>query len=120
MTSIRLDSHKGKIITIVDLSNKKAPQIIEALKEAQPKIAVMQPKSARLLTNVTNAEVTKDVVNAIMLFAKNNTPFVKASATVGAEKLKSIILSNVTTNVGRSINNFNSEPEAMDWLANQP
>ncbi len=113
-------SHLDKSITIVDLSNKKTSQIIEALKEAQTKISAMQPKTARLLTDVTNAEVTKEVVDAIMLFAKNNTPYVKASATVGAEKLKNIILSNVSTNVGRAINNFSSQKEALDWLSSQP
>lgn len=72
----------------------------------------MPPKSARLLTNVTEAEINKEVAEAILVFAKNNTPFVNASVTVDAGKLKAIILSNVSTNIGRAINIFRSKTEA--------
>ncbi len=112
--------HKAKTITIVDLSNQKQTQIIQTLQQAQKKVVTMPPKSALLLTDVTDAEVTKEVVEAILIFAKNNTPYVKASVAVGAEKLKKVILTNISTNVGRSINSFGSRKEAMDWLASQP
>jgi hypothetical protein len=112
--------HKNKPVTIIDLSNKKTPQIIETLKEAEKKISTMPPKSARLLTDVTNVEVNMDVVKLVLQFAKNNTPFAKVSAAVGAEKLKSAILTNISTNVGRDIKNFNTRPEAIEWLSNQP
>lgn len=119
MNGFETVNHKGTIITIVDLSNTKTLQAIQLLKEAQKKITTMPPKSVRLITDVTNAEVTKEVVNAIMAYAKSNTPFLKASGVVGAEKLKSVITLNVSTTVGRTINNFGSRTEAKDWLASQ-
>ncbi len=112
--------HKGKTITIVDLSNKSTPQIVDALGAAQKQISAMPPKSARILTDNTNAEVNKEVVGAILQFAKANTPYVKYSAAVGAEKLKNVILTNISTAVGREIKNFNTRTEALDWLAAQP
>jgi hypothetical protein len=120
MTGFQLISHKGKTISLVDLSNTKATAAIETLKIAQKKISVMPPKSALILTDETNGEVTKDVVAAIVEFAKNNTPYVKASAVVGAEKLKAVMLTNVSTMVGRDIKNFETRTQAMDWLVSQP
>jgi hypothetical protein len=112
--------HNRKLVTIVDLSNSKTAQVIEKLKEAQKQVTAMPPKSARLLTDVTNVDVNMEVVNAVLMFAKNNTPFVKVSAAVGAEKMKNVILTNVSTAVGREIKNFNSRTEAVEWLSNQP
>jgi hypothetical protein len=47
------------------------------LKEAQKQISSLPPKSVRSLTDNTNAEVTKEVVAAILQFAMSNTLFVK-------------------------------------------
>jgi hypothetical protein len=112
--------HKGKQICLVDLSNGKTAEAIKTLQIAQKKIAAVPSKSALVLTDETNGEVTKEVVSAIMQFAKNNTPFVKASAVTGAEKLKALMLTNIVTTVGRDIKNFETRMQAMDWLANQP
>jgi hypothetical protein len=120
MAGFQIVTHKGKNISLIDLSNTKTAQSTAILKEAQTKITKMPPKSALLLTDETNAEVTKEAVYAIMEFAKNNTPFVKASAVVGAEKLKHVMLLNVSTTVGRDIQNFENRAKAMDWLINQP
>jgi len=79
----------------------------------------MPPKSARLLTDVTNVEVNMDVVKLVLQFAKNNTHFAKVSAAVGDEKLKRVIQTNISTYIGREIRNFNSRIEAIEWLANQ-
>ncbi len=120
MNGFEVVTRKGKTISVVDLSNTKTLQAIEILKEAQKKMSNMPSKSVRLLTDVTNAEVSKEVVNAIMEYAKNNTPFVMASAVVGAEKLKGVIALNVSTTVGRAINNFGSRADAEEWLTSQP
>ena len=109
---------------------KQYPQLIyqiqslcrqsKTLRLAQKKISIMPPKSALILTDETNGEVTKEVVAAIMEFAKNNTPYVKASAVVGAEKLKAIMLTNVATMVGRDIKSFETRTRSLwIWLVSQ-
>jgi hypothetical protein len=120
MTDYQEIKFKGKTISLVDLSNGKSDEAIKTLQIAQKKIATMAPKSALILTDETNGEVTKEIVSAIMDFAKNNTPYVKASAVTGAEKLKALLLTNLSTTVGRDIKNFENRSQAMDWLASQP
>jgi len=112
--------YKGKTISLVDLSNSKTAQAIEILKAAQKKISEMPPKSALILTDETNGEVSKEVIAAIIEFAKNNTPYVKASVVVGAEKLKATMVTNVSTIVHRDIKSFETRTQAMDWLVSQP
>lgn len=62
----------------------------------------------------------KQVIVAVTEFAKKNSPFVKASAAVGANTLIRIISYNIANTAGRKITSFNTRTEAMDWLANQP
>lgn len=119
MPGFEIIPYKGKTISIVDLSNSKAQQALDVLKAAQKKITTMPPKSALILTDETNGEATKEVVYAVIEFAKNNTPYVKASAVVGAEKLKAVMLTNVAVQVGRDIKSFETRTQAMDWLVNQ-
>lgn len=119
MTGFNVVSYKGKSISILDLSNAKASQAIETLKFVQDKISDMPLKSVLILLDETNTEVTKEGLSAVMEFAKNNTPYVKASAVVGAEKLKGVMLTNVSTEIGRDISSFATRAQAMDWLVSQ-
>ncbi len=120
LTGISTIRYKTKPITIVDLTNAKSQEAIEKLKAAQQEIAKMPPKSVLLITDVTNTEITQDFITAVTDFAKKNTPYVKASASVGATKLIGLISMNVASSAGRKITSFQTRTEAMDWLANQP
>ncbi len=120
MNVVTTINFKTKTITTVDLTNKKATESIPLLNEAQKQISQMPQKSALLITDVTGTEITQDFINATIDFAKKNTPYVKASATVGNTKMIGLISMNVGSSAGRKINNFNSRAEAMDWLAKQP
>jgi hypothetical protein len=114
-------SHKAKPITIVDLSNLKAADAIKTIGEAQKEIATLPSKSALLVTDVSNTEITTEFINVVIDFAKKNSPYVKASASVGGgNKLVGVISFNVASNAGRKINSFNTRTEAMDWLVSQP
>jgi hypothetical protein len=55
-----------------------------------------------------------------MEIAPKTNSYVKAMAVVGAEKLLSIIVSNVTTNAQLPFVNFKARTEAMDWLIRSP
>lgn len=121
MTAITKITHKTKPITIVDLSNLKAAEANKKLGEAQKEIATLPPKSALLITDVSNTEITNEFINVVIDFAKKNSPYVKASASVGGgNKLVGVISFNVASSAGRKINSFNTRSEAMDWLASQP
>lgn len=120
MTATTKVNYKTKPMMVVELANLKAPEAIKKLDEAHKEIAVNLPKSVLLITDVTNTEITNDFIAAVTEFAKRNTPFVKASASVGANKLVNVISFNVASSAGRKIQTFNTRNEAMEWLANQP
>jgi hypothetical protein len=120
MTAVLKLSHKTKPIVVVDLSNQKPAEIAKRLDEAQKEIATMAPKSALLVTDVTGIEVANETINAVMEFAKKNTPYVKASAIVADNKMLNLIAYNVGNSAGRKITSFGTRDEAMDWLVKQP
>ncbi len=110
---------KGKMITTVDISNTKPQEAIPLLIEAQEKIAAMPLKSVLILTDVTNASYDAASTAVVKEFASKNSPYIKASAVVGAKGLGMLILKIVTTFVKREIRNFSSRQQAMDWLVAQ-
>ncbi len=121
MNVLKETTHKAKTITIVELCGMKTPQAIQMLNDAQKEIALMPPKSALLITDVTDTEISNEFISAVMEFAKKNTPNVKASASVGGgNKIVNLISFNVASSAGRKINSFNTRLEAMDWLVSQP
>jgi hypothetical protein len=111
--------HRGKTIIFVDISNTFPEQAISILTEAQKKISALPPKSALILTDASNAVYNTESSNAMKEFSKNNTPFVKASAVVGAEGLRAVLLQAIAALTRREIKSCKTRIEAMDWLIDQ-
>ncbi len=109
--------HKGKSIVVVDLSSCPPEETLKVLPIAKTVIARMAPKSVRVLTDVTGAIYTKEVAAAIKDFSDKNTPYVRASAVVGAEGIRLVLLQTVTMLTRREIKTYRTRPEALDWLA---
>jgi hypothetical protein len=109
--------YKGKKIVLVDISNTNTEQILAALPAAQKQIAFLPPKSALILTDVTNTVYNKEVSAAIKEFSAKNTPYVRASAVVGVDGLRSVLLQAVTMITHREIKACKTRDEAIEWLA---
>ena len=112
-------SYQGKTIVIVDIANTKPDEAIAALQEAQQQISKLPPKSALILTDATNAVYNKASSAAMKDFAAKNTPFVKASAVVGADGIRTILLEAVRLLTRREIRACATREEAMAWLASK-
>lgn len=87
--------------------------------DAHQIIRLFPPKSALILTDATNARYNQASAAAIKEFAVQNTPYVKASASVGIEGLRELLRGAIERRVERSINAFETRTEAMDWLVSQ-
>ena len=109
-------SYKEKTIVIVDISNTKPGEAIIALREAQEQISKLPPKSALILTDATNAVYNGASSAAMKEFASKNTPFVKASAVVGADSFRAILLEAIRLLTRRDIKACETREEAMEWL----
>ena len=111
--------HQGKGIILVDLSRCSPAQVMEVLPVAQALIAAQPARSARVLTDATDATHTRDVSEAMRAFSAANTPYVKASAVVGATGGRAILLQSVALFTRREIKPFETRAEALDWLASR-
>jgi hypothetical protein len=117
MASVDITTHRGKRVVLVDLAHSQPAQSTAVLPQAHRLIAVAGPKSALVLTDVTNATYNKDVAAAIKEFVSKNTPHIKASAVVGADGVRGILLQTVIFLTRREIKTFDNRAAALDWLA---
>jgi hypothetical protein len=117
MSKISTTIYKGKTIYIIDLSKMQSQQVVPTLQEAQASISSLPAKSALILTDATDAVYNQESSNAIKAFSKYNTPYIKASAVVGADGLRAILLQAVAALTNREIKPFKTRAEALEWLA---
>jgi hypothetical protein len=114
---VKLLSHRGKNILLLDLSNCSPEETLAAIPAAKAMISKFPAKSGLVMTDVKGAKYTKDVAEAIKNFTSHNTPYVKASAVVGAEGAAAILLKTVIFISRRELKDFGTRDEAMTWLA---
>ncbi len=117
MSRVEVLTHQGKPVILVDLSHCPPEETLKILPTAKAVVARSAPKTARVLTDVTGAAYTKDVAAAIKDFSDNNTPYIKASAVVGAEGIQLILLQTVSLLTRREIKTCKTRAEALTWLA---
>jgi hypothetical protein len=108
--------HNGKNVIVIDLSNSKPVDTLKILPDASKKISACPQNSALVLTDVNNATYNQEVANAIKAFVKGNTPFIKASAIIGADGVRMVLLNTVSFLSRREIKSFSDKTEALDWL----
>jgi len=117
MERVQTLKHNGKDVILVDLSHCKPEESVGVIKTGMEVIGKAQPKSARVLTDVTESVYDKNVASAIKDFVKHNTPFVKCSAVVGATGIREVLLNTVIFITRREIKTFRDRQSAMDWVA---
>jgi len=101
---------------LADFSHTKPEEQLLAFPEIQKQISAMPAKSVLLLTDVTGAVYNSASARAIKEWSSKNTPFIKASAVVGATGFLATILAGIRLFTGRDIRSFDTRNEAMDWL----
>lgn len=117
---IHFVDYKGKRILLEDFSNVKKEEDLEALLQDAETFVHQQPlKSLLVVVDMTNSTFGPRVSQASKEASKSNTPYIKASAMVGMNKLMEIILTSIRTVTGRSIGSFPTRDEAYEWLIKQ-
>ena len=117
MKRVDIITIKGKSIVVVDASNMAGKDIVDLLAEAKKVIASQGSKSALVITEVTNAKYDKQVAEAVKDYASSNSPYIKASAVVGAEGIQLVLLQTAIFLTRREIKTFKARQEAAIWLA---
>jgi len=114
--------HKGKTIVCLDIAGLQSRDKLEFHKlvtKAKQNIRQRSPKSALVITNVTNTGFDAEISNLIKEYAKQNTPYIKASAVVGLSGWAKVILVAVKAVSGRDFHLANTMEEAKEWLVEQ-
>lgn len=116
MSKVNAASLGGKTLVELDLSGCGPEESIPIIREAMSLIKTYPRNSVLLLTNVTDAVQTKEVINWIKDFVISNTPFVIASAVLGIDAEKKPVLATVQFLTLHEIRSFTDEIDARAWL----
>jgi hypothetical protein len=120
MDNVRIISHRGREIIILDLHGVVDIETsLAAVSGAEALIKSRPPASVLLVTDVSDAHYDLIGVEALKNFSHAITPFVRASAAVGITGMKSIIIRSLTRLTGRAIQICDDLEQAQDWLASQ-
>jgi hypothetical protein len=115
MPNTSKESYKGKTIFVTRFVGETA-QLVAQIDEAA-KIIRSQPKaSVYLLSDITKAKYSQDVVDALKTYVRDNKPYVVKSAVIGLNPMTRFIMNVVAKFGGRDLKAFNTEAEAKDYL----
>ncbi len=111
--------HKGKKILFMDFSNSQKKDILKALEQTKGMIEKqIKPGTGLGLMDVTDSDFDPDIVKALKDFAAHNKPYMRMTAIIGVEGLKTAIYSVVAEFTGRkNLVLFDDIEKAKDWLA---
>lgn len=117
MASASFVHHRGKQIFHIDFRGADIATARRIIREAGTAIQAQPPRSAAVLTDITDAHWDDTVKDELKQLAKANAPYVRASAIVGVTGIRSIIFSAIARFSGREFKLFDSAEAARDWLA---
>lgn len=117
MASASFIQHHGKQLFHIDFRGADIATAKRIIAQAAAAIRALPPRSACVLTDISDAHWDDEVKEALKQLAKGNGPHVKASAIVGVTGIRSIIFSAIARFSGREFKLFDSEAAAKDWLA---
>jgi len=118
MAGVDFIEHKGRKIIYEDYSGCNSETIKPLLEKAAAIIRRQPPASVLALVNVENTKYNKEASAAMKEFVKENTPYIKCSAVVGMDGLKTVLLKGIIAFTGRkNLKVFDDIGKAKDYLA---
>ena len=119
MDRVRFINHKGIEILLLDFSGCQAMEIFPIFNSAKSMISSRPHSSLLTLADVTGTQVNDTISQQVRSFTIHNKPYVKASAVVGVEGIKKVILGKVEIASKREFREFDTLEQAKDWLVEQ-
>jgi hypothetical protein len=116
MGSCTIVNHQGKDVVIVDVSHCTPEESRAVYADAINKITKMPPKSVLVITDSTGAVYNSESSETTKNYSASISPHVKASAVVGADNMKKIMISTLRMVTKRDIKTFDTREQALDWL----
>lgn len=116
---LRFIKHKGHAIFVVDLTHCTAKELLLLLELVRADIARHAPGSLLTLTDLTGAQIDKNVATRMKEVLVLDRPYVKRSALVGTESLPHVFYEHFKSFSQRELPAFETREEAMDWLVKE-
>lgn len=126
--TIEFVEHKGAKILVVDFTpvanlGARSPEFMPAVRNAfevaQGRISQEAPGSLRILSDFGDSTFNMEITQLAKAYAQHNTPYIKASATIGIGALQKIVVKATARLLRRTIRVFDTRAAALDWLAEQ-
>ena len=108
--------HRGVRILRVDYAGLAARELPSAL-HATMKVIATQPRASVRVLTVVNAHFDAVAAEAIKAYSAHNAPYLRASALVGATHFRKVLLESLKLHGRKDLEAFETELEALDWLA---
>src|ERR1022692_2352480 len=114
---VRLITHLGKQIFLVDLSNCSAGEV-ETTCRAVPDLVSARPCGSVLIpSDFTGASFDPETIRVLQQTAVFDKPYIKKSAFVGTESFPQGFFENLRSFSRREFPAFKTRDEALAWLA---
>ncbi len=114
---VKFITHKGTRILYIDLAGLDKEEVLVSLQQGRALIDQEPENSILTLTDVSNADESRDSRNAIKDFAARNKPYVRMGAVVGISGIKKLTYNTLLVITGRrNLSLFDDLETARDWL----
>ncbi len=113
---IRLITHRGKQVLLVDVSNCTSAEMTELARLVPTYLASEPLGSVLLLADFTGSKFDKTAFESLKQATVYDRPHLKRSAWVGTETLPKVFYENLKAFSQRDLPTFKTREEALDWL----
>ena len=113
--------YKGKKIFYQDFSNNffNEKATIDELNEVQAVILGEAEKSALVLTNFSNTEISSTVIPLLNEASKKTQSHIRKTAVIGVSGIKRTLGDLLSRITGQPLMYFSNETEAKEWLTKE-
>jgi len=117
MERAKFVEHKGRQLYIMDCSNATVEEMDQVIEACERDVRSQPEKSVFTLIVSGGSSFSGETISRLKELARDNTPYVKASAIVGVTGLHKVVLNAVAMFSKRRFYIFDTLDEAMDFLA---
>lgn len=114
---IRIITHQGKQILLVDVSHRSAVDVQKIFRTVPEHVTTRPRGSVLILSDFTGASFDEESVRTMKETAVFDKPYVKKSAWVGAETAPAAFAEKMRNFSRRDFTAFENREDALTWLA---
>lgn len=113
------EMYKGKKIIFANYAGLFQEELLQILDVVKETITSEEEGSVLSLADVTDAHYNNEVMDKLKAMTRDNKPYVKKTAIVGATGLRLMLMKIVLKFSKRNMNIFDNLQKARDWLVEE-